>query len=50
MDGEALVQCSLDGFHVRSQPKFWQKMKKIGGDWSPRSPAFRMYDYMIMVR
>ena len=40
MDGEALVQCSLDGFHVRSQPKFWQKMKKIGGETVARDSNF----------
>ena len=31
----------------RSQPKFWRKMKKIGGVRSPGSPAFRMYDKTI---
>ena len=34
-DGEALVQCSLDGFRVLSL--------NFGGDRSPRSPTFRMY-------
>ena len=28
----------------RSQPKIWRKIQKIGGDISPASPAFWMYD------
>ena len=41
-DGEAMVQCSLDGFRVLSL-NFGGKWKKLAKTRSPETPTFRMY-------
>ena len=43
-DGEALVQCSLDGFRVLSL-NFGGKWKKLAETRSPETPTFRMYGW-----
>ena len=42
-DGEAMVQCSLDGFRVLSL-NFGGKWKKLAESRIPEMPTFRMYD------
>ena len=46
-DGEALVQCGLDGFCFLSL-NFGGKWTKLAETRSPGTPTFRMYDHVIV--